>query len=246
MGTEIEKATAPVSAGEAAFNLVQREAKALSSSNLMPKAYQGNIPNTMLAMEIANRIGAGVFQVAQNLHIIQGKPSFSASFLIATVNASGRWTPLKFRMVGTEGKPDWGCRAYATDKGTGEECVGPAVTMAMAKAEGWSTKQGSKWVTMPELMLHYRAAAFWTRLYAPELAMGIHTTEEVRDMQGGYAGEMPAELAPGDSKALEAALLGETIEAHGETVPTREPGDDGDDGRMTEEQERDLFGAQKP
>jgi hypothetical protein len=53
--------------------------------------------------------------------------------------------------------------------------------MAMAKAEGWLTKSGSKWQTMPELMLRYRAAAFFARLYAPDITLGMATTEELRD-----------------------------------------------------------------
>ena len=52
----------------------------------------------------------------------------------------------------------------------------------MAKAEGWLTKTGSKWQTMPELMLKYRAAAFFGRLYAPEVLMGMQTAEEVIDI----------------------------------------------------------------
>jgi hypothetical protein len=52
----------------------------------------------------------------------------------------------------------------------------------MAKAEGWLTKTGSKWITMPELMLKYRAAAFFGRLYAPEVLMGMQTSEEVIDI----------------------------------------------------------------
>jgi hypothetical protein len=52
----------------------------------------------------------------------------------------------------------------------------------MAKAEGWLDKAGSKWKTMPELMLKYRAAAFFGRLYAPEVLMGMQTSEEVIDI----------------------------------------------------------------
>jgi hypothetical protein len=55
--------------------------------------------------------------------------------------------------------------------------------MAMAKREGWATKSGSKWATMPDLMIRYRAAAFWGRLYIPELLVGIQTQEEVLDVQ---------------------------------------------------------------
>jgi hypothetical protein len=56
--------------------------------------------------------------------------------------------------------------------------------MAMAKAEGWATKSGSKWRTMPELMIRYRCAAMWGRLYVPELLVGItHTQEEAIDIE---------------------------------------------------------------
>jgi hypothetical protein len=52
----------------------------------------------------------------------------------------------------------------------------------MAKAEGWYGKSGSKWQTMPELMLAYRASAFFTRIHAPQLLMGLQTREEVEDV----------------------------------------------------------------
>ena len=55
--------------------------------------------------------------------------------------------------------------------------------MQMATAEGWSTKAGSKWKTMPELMLRYRAATFFGRLYAPDLLLGMQTVEEARDIE---------------------------------------------------------------
>ena len=56
-------------------------------------------------------------------------------------------------------------------------------TMGMAKAEGWTTKNGSKWKSMPSQMLRYRAAAFWQRVYCPEISMGLLTKEEVDDIQ---------------------------------------------------------------
>lgn len=157
-----------------------RQATALAKSSLVPEAYQGNPANCMIAMEMANRIGASVMAVMQNLHVIHGKPSFSSSFLIACVNTCGRFSPLRFEFDG-EGD-DYGCTAKATDKASAEECVGIKVTRGMAKAEGWSTKNGSKWKTMESLMLTYRAAAFWTRVYAPELSLGMHTDDEVEDI----------------------------------------------------------------
>lgn len=162
------------------FDHAQRVAKMLSSSSLVPDTYKNNIQNTMIALEMANRIGASPLMVMQNLYIVQGKPSWSGSFIIASLNNSKRFSPIRFEMDG-EGD-EFGCTAYAKDLKTGEKLEGPKVTWTMVKAEGWLAKAGSKWKTMPELMFRYRAAAFFGRLYAPDILMGMHTQEEVMDM----------------------------------------------------------------
>lgn len=171
-------------AAESAFSLAVRQAKALTSSTLVPEAYRGdkNLGNAMIALEVANRIGASPIMVMQNLYVVHGRPSWSSTFLIATVNACGRFTPLRFEVVGLDpDAEDYRVRAVAKDKESGETCEGPWITWKMVKAEGWAGKTGSKWKTMPSLMFNYRAAAFWSRLYAPELSLGIHTAEEVQD-----------------------------------------------------------------
>jgi predicted flap endonuclease-1-like 5' DNA nuclease len=186
MSNQLQVATPqPLSAfsSENAFVSVQRMAKALASSTLVPDSYRGeaNLGNCIIALELSQRIGASVMAVMQSMVPIHGKPTWSASFLIATVNSCGRFSPMRFRWVGKEGTDDWGCRAYAVEREGNLELVGALVTIAMAKAEGWYGKSGSKWKTMPEQMLQYRAAAFWCRAYAPEIALGMHTSEEVND-----------------------------------------------------------------
>lgn len=161
------------------FEHAQRVAKMLSSSNLIPVNYQGNVQNTMIAMEMANRIGASPLMVMQNLNIIQGKPSWSSTFIIASLNNCKRFSPLRFELSG-EGD-DYGCTAWAYDLNK-EKLEGPKVTWKMVKEEGWLSKSGSKWKTMPELMFRYRAAAFFGRLYAPDILMGMQTAEEVIDV----------------------------------------------------------------
>ena len=206
--------------GVGAFETAQRMAKALSASSLLPTTFQGNIPNCMIAMELANRIGCSVFMVAQNLDVIHGRPSWRAQFLIATTNASGKFSPIRYRWEGKAGSDDWGCRAFAKDAKTGEECVGPLVTIGLAKREEWYSKKGSKWQTIPELMLTYRAGSWWTRIYCPEMAMGMGTSEEAIDTWGeqvsSTAAPMPAALVPGSSKALETTLLGNANPVTGE------------------------------
>ena len=178
-------ATQVQSEAEGAFALAQRKAKAYASSTLVPEAYRGpeNVGNVLIAMEIAQRIGANELMTMQSLYIVHGRPSWSSSFLIATVNACGRFTPMRFETSGDDPKADsYRVRAYADDKATGERCNGPWITWEMVKAEGWLAKNGSKWKTMPELMFMYRSAGFWTRVYAPEVSMGIHTAEENEDI----------------------------------------------------------------
>jgi hypothetical protein len=165
----------------AAFELIQRQAKMLAASSLVPKDFLGNVANCAIGLNIAHRLKADAFMVIQNIDIIHGRPSFRATFLIAMVNASGRFTPLQFKMSGTGASR--ACLAHCKDIASGDIIEGPEVSMQMAKAEGWSTKNGSKWVTMPELMLRYRAAAFFARLYAPDITLGMQTAEELRDTE---------------------------------------------------------------
>lgn len=208
----------PYSAARADFELAQRRAKVLSQSTLVPEAYRGmdGLANCMIALNLADRIGADPFAVIQNLDIIHGRPGLRATFLIATVNAATnqnadgsitrRFTPLRYRFEGKAGSDEWGCRAVATDRESGEELVGSLITIGMAKAEGWATKNGSKWRTMPEQMLMYRAASFWTRVYSPELSLGIQTSEEVADITEARWVTEPAGKAA-RTKELEQALL---------------------------------------
>jgi hypothetical protein len=185
MGNELVKAEKEMNGNEgvffsmANFEGAQRMAKMLAESDMVPDQYKKNIPNTVIALEMANRIGASPLAVMQNLYIVYGKPAWSSQFLISCVNTSGKFSPLRFALAGTG--DDLGCTAWATDKAN-ERLESPRVTIGMAKAEGWFQKNGSKWKTMPDLMLRYRAATLFARLYAPELTMGMKTEDEIIDI----------------------------------------------------------------
>lgn len=165
-----------------AFELAQREAIAWSKSTIVPKDYQGNMPNCLVALEMARRIGASPMQVMQNLYVVQGRPGWSSTFLIASVNSCGRFTALRYEERGTPSTDEYAVRAWAEEKRTGERLNGTWITWEMVKAEGWLNKTGSKWKTMPDQMFKYRAASFWQRTYAPEISMGLQTAEEVEDI----------------------------------------------------------------
>jgi hypothetical protein len=170
------------------FELMQRAAKALAASTLVPVQFQNNMPNCLIALEMAHRIGASPLMVMQNLYIVHGRPGWSAKFLIATFNQCGRFSSVRYNWESQSGKDEWGCQAYAKEKDNGELIKGPSISIALAKKEGWYDKSGSKWKTIPELMLMYRAAAWMINTHAPEISMGLNTAEELSDVYDAAPG----------------------------------------------------------
>lgn len=166
------------------FEALQRVGRAFCASSLVPESYRGaqNLANTVIAVEMASRMGASPLMVMQNLYIVHGRPAWSSQFLVAAFNSCKRFSSIGYRFTGKKGDDSWGCYAFAKDLATGEMREGPEVTIAMAKKEGWYSKNGSKWQTIPQLMLTYRAATFFIRTTAPELTMGLRPVDEMEDI----------------------------------------------------------------
>lgn len=172
------------------FATAQRMAQLLCSSTMVPSQYRGeaNIGNTLVALEIAQRINASPLMVLQNLYIVNGSPSWSSKFLIATFNQSGRFTAIRYEWKGEPGKKDRGCRAFAIEHATGERVEGPWIDWVLIDAEGWALKTDkkgnlvSKWLSNPEKMFAYRAAAWMIDLVAPELSMGLTPEDQAVEM----------------------------------------------------------------
>lgn len=207
-----EFALTPVGQTVKQFEVMQRMAKMYTESSIIPEAYKGNIGNCVIALDMATRMGINPLMVMQNLYVVKGNPSWSSKFLIATINMSGKYSSLRYRKrnLGKVGKIKYNetvwdsvnkrntivvkefdgtdidnieCVAYATELSSGETLESDPISIETAIKEGWYTKSGSKWVTMQSLMLTYRAAAFWQRMYCPEISMGFITKEEVDDIQ---------------------------------------------------------------
>lgn len=236
------------------FELMQRAANLLASSTLVPAAYRkviekldkyGNVKesrenpnalaNAVVALNMAQRMGADPLMVMQNLYIVEGRPSWSSQWIIAAINGSGRFSPLRFdiKVLGQKNVErtetywennqkhsrttkvditDKVCIAWAIEKETGERLESPSVSIEMAVKEGWYTKNGSKWQTMDEVMLRYRTASFFGKLYAPELLMGLQTVEEAQDI---------IDVNPDGSYSVASASVNELRGAARTTAPQR-------------------------
>ena len=187
------------------FELAQRVARVFSESTMVPDHFKGNLGNCLIALNLADRMKCDPFMLLQNMYIVHGKPGIEAKLAIALVNASGKFSPLQYQYDDKK----TACYAHARRTGSGEQCKGVSVTLAMAQAEGWMSKSGSKWKTMPELMLQYRAAMFFTRAYCPEALLGMRTREELYDV-GAVDMEMESDgtfSAPETTEDLQSRIL---------------------------------------
>ena len=160
------------------FIMAMQMAKALSASTLVPREYQGNESNCLIAIDMSQRFGASPFEVMRNLDVIQGRPSWKASALIGMINASNKFDmELQFEEVSDKNGKPFSCRCWTAKQG--RRVDGPIIDMNMAIAEKWVDKNGSKWKTMPQVMLRYRAASFFSRMNCPEISMGLYTSDEI-------------------------------------------------------------------
>lgn len=159
-------------------------ADALAKSTIVPTDYQGNPANCLIAIDMASRLNMSPMMVMQGLYVVKGKPSWSGQMAIALINGSRRYAaPLKFEFAGNG--PTLSCYAWTTDL-EGNVIKGTKVTMEMVRGEGWDADKGSsksKWKTMPEQMMQYRAASFFARAHCPDVLYGIYTADEVIDIE---------------------------------------------------------------
>lgn len=164
-------------------NWMLAKSKATAMANLpdgmIPKNYAGNVGACAIACDMAQRMGVSYLFVMQNLYVVQGQPTWSGKSCKALIDNSGEFAGrTRYRMEGEEGTDSWGCRLIGVDKLTGEKVEGPKVTIKMAKDAGWFSKPGSYWQKIPEMMLKYRAAAYFARAECPEVLMGANVDYE--------------------------------------------------------------------
>lgn len=165
------------------YNQSLAMAQTLSKSEIIPQSYKGKPADCLIAIDIANRLGLSPAIVMQNSQCVRGNFTWKGSACKAMIDGCGRYQKTRYVYVGEEGKDSYGCYLEAIDN-DGDIIKGVPVTIAMAKKEGWYNKDGSKWQTMSDLMLKYRAAAFFMRTECASIAMGFLTKEEVEDIYG--------------------------------------------------------------
>lgn len=159
---------------------IYKMSETIARSDIIPAAFKNKPENVFIAYQLALRMNVPALEIMQNIHIIKGKPSFSSSYLIARANESGYFTqPIQYEI--THKNNDITITAYTYLKTTSEK-ITATVSLDMAKKEGWATREGNKYGTMPEQLLCYRAGVFLVRRHVPQVMLGFMAKEEVEDI----------------------------------------------------------------
>lgn len=173
------------------YDQTKRFAGVLAKSQFIPRHFQGKPEDCFIGCLLAARLEMDPISVLQNCYIAHGTPGISAKFGIALTRQKKIFGgPIQYDIHGEGDTLSVCAHTTMADSAGVQQPVSASASMAMAKAEGW-TKPGknkftgevipSKYETMGEHMLCFRAATFLIRRYAPEVLMGMQTVEELED-----------------------------------------------------------------
>lgn len=156
------------------FALAQRVATAFSSSNAVPVAFRAFVEkkvngqtqwvenpnalgNCLVAIEMAQAVGMSVIAVMQNADMIEGKLRWSGKFVIAAINASRRFAPLRFQM-----------RNLGKIKAKYKEKL------------GWNNAKGGFDFAEREVEVENEECIAWSLPYGFPVPAGIYTLDQAR------------------------------------------------------------------
>lgn len=173
-----------------------RYAEALAGASLLPRAYQKQPANVLLALEYGAALGIAPMAAIQGIHVIEGKPTASAGLIGALVRKAGH----RLRVTGDDKHAV--CEIVRADDP--EFTFRAEWTMQRAQAAGLTGK--GVWKQYPAAMLKARAITECARDACPEALAGVNYTAEELG-QDDAAGSFPA------PQAAEPAVVVERLHA---------------------------------
>ena len=193
--------------------LTNEQLQYISRTEFVPSGLRGNLPAILACVATGRAIGVDDMTAIRSIHVIDGKPSFSAELMVMLVRRGGH------SITGDFAEGSATATGRRADNG---DAMTVTWTMAMADRAGLASKQN--WKKYPESMLWARAVSQLCRmLFADCFAGATYTTEELGDPDTGADG-VPVEedrlFPPVDASAGEPQA---DDPMNGAEVPTGEP-----------------------
>jgi len=160
-------------------------AQIMSQSSLVPKDYQNNPANILIAMGLGDALGMNAFQSVQNIAVINGRPCLWGDYVKALAMNSPEIEWIKERPIQEVKEKGAG---LCTVKMRNHEPYTVEFSIEDAKTAKLWMKTGrdgqlTPWVTYPYRMLQFRARGFALRDCDPRLLKGISIAEEILDVE---------------------------------------------------------------
>jgi len=193
---------------EKKFELEQRVAKAMVTSNILPANFR-NIGDVIILNEMSRNLDIPAIQLAQQLYIVKGKVGFSGQFAIALLNKAVELG--KIEKWNYEIREDGAIRV--TGKRDNDILEGTWIDKELVQRNGWNNNR--QWTTNFDLMARYRSATWFIRLYFPELLMGMYEAEELQDSPAKKE-KTPAQKENNEVDVFDVEV--ENIEEQGEKI----------------------------
>jgi hypothetical protein len=166
----------------------ERIASVMASSKFaVPKHLQGNTGDCLAIIMQSAQWQMDPFAVAQKTHQINGVLGYEAQLVNAVITnrapITGRlnfeWYGDWVKINGKEDKSwDKGIKVWATLKG---ETSPREIDISMGQVG--SVRNSPLWVSDPRQQLAYLAIKRWSRLYTPDVILGVYTPDEIAERE---------------------------------------------------------------
>ncbi|WP_085701937.1 RecT family recombinase [Pseudomonas sp. B15(2017)] len=196
----------------------------------LPKHFNGNSADCLAVVMQSMQWKMNPFAVAQKTHLVNGVLGYEAQLVNAVITTCapvvdrlhyewyGDWEKVigKFEIrKGDKGEyrvPGWkmadeeglGVRVWATFRGEAEPRV---LELLLAQAR---TRNSTLWADDPRQQLAYLATKRWSRLYCPDVILGVYSPDELeetnqpmRDLNPPRRTDEPKQLPPYPDSKLE-------------------------------------------
>jgi hypothetical protein len=167
------------------FDEAFRFANLIAESTLIPKEFQKNPANVLIAVQLGMELGVAPMQALQNIAVINGRPTIWGDLVPAIVYQSGLCE--QFDEQGDEKL------ATCTVKRKGFAAITRTFSMDEARKVAYSEWIDNKKVQLtladkqtyksyPKRMLQMRARSYAMRDAFPDVLKGVHIREEIDDL----------------------------------------------------------------
>lgn len=183
----VNNTSAMVLNGDSMDKMLKFSQMMATSKITIPKHLQGNTGDCFAIVMQAMQWGMNPFAVAQKTHLVNGVLGYEAQLVNAVINSRAPITTrLNYEWFGdwskvngkTSNSDDVGVIVSATMKGETEPRV-----LSVSMAQVGNVRNSPLWVNDPRQQLAYLATKRWSRLYCPDVILGVYTADEFEDVE---------------------------------------------------------------